>query len=107
MTVARALILATAFLLGWARPARAADLVAASGYLISAEINGHPVRLRVDLAASGYVLLNPAVAQRAGLNGSIVRSRALVGPIVLRGGSNAVRINVAGTELRERVAWFD
>jgi hypothetical protein len=90
-------------------PARAADLVldSSSGYTLPVEINGHRLRLRVDLSASGYILLNPGTASRIGLNGSMVRSEAWVGPHRLRGGSNATRINVAGAELRERVAWFD
>ena len=109
MTVVRALIVATAMLLGWTHPAQAADLTldAASGYIVSVQINGHALRLQVDLSASGYVLLNPEAAQRASLNGSMVRSRASVGPVILHGGSNAVRLVIAGTELRERVAWFD
>jgi hypothetical protein len=90
-------------------PARAADLTLekASAYLIPVEINRQQLRLRVDLAASGYIILNPAAARRVGLGGSFVRSQTFVGPHRLVGGSNGTRINVAGTQLRERVAFFD
>ena len=111
MPITRGLALAFATLLALLLPAaaRAADLTldSSSGYTIPVQINGHALRLRVDLSASGYVLLNPDAAARAGLGGSMVRSRTLVGPHVLRGSSNAVRLTIAGTELRERVAWFD
>ena len=88
---------------------RAAELTldGSTRYTIPAEINGQPLRLRVDIAASGYIVLNPDAARRAGLEGSMVRARTLVGPYRLTGGSNAVRIDLAGIQLRERIGWFD
>jgi hypothetical protein len=57
-----------------ASPAQAADLVLdrASGFVVTAEVDGRTLRLRVDPGANGVIVLNPAAAERAGLRESPV-----------------------------------
>ncbi|HEX9932500.1 MAG TPA: aspartyl protease family protein [Allosphingosinicella sp.] len=57
-----------------ASPAEAADLVLdrSSGFVVTAEVNGQTLRLRVDPGANGVIVLNPAAAERAGLRESPV-----------------------------------
>jgi hypothetical protein len=92
-----------------APPAAAADLRldAAAGFAIDATINGAPVRLRVDPAGSEHVILNPAAARRLGLGGSLIGSRAQIGPVRLSGSSNAVRLGIGGQAERHRLLWMD
>ena len=90
-------------------PARAADLVLdpASNYLIDATINGQPVRLRVDPAASGYIILNPATVARIGLRRSMTRSMTRIGPVRLTGGSREADVVLGGVQSERRLIWFD
>ena len=55
-------------------PAQAADLVLdrATGFVVTAEVNGQTLRLRVDPGANGVIVLNPEAAERAGLRESPV-----------------------------------
>src|SRR5690349_13453631 len=89
--------------------ARAADLILdlASNYLIAATINGQPVRLRIDPAASGYIILNPATVARIGLRRSMTRSMTRIGPVRLTGGSKVADVVLGGVQGERRLVWFD
>lgn len=82
-------------------------LDAASDHIIAVEVNGHPLRLKVDPGSSGYLILNPAAARAAGLKGSLIGSQTSIGPVVLDGKSNRVRLTVDGSTTRQRVVWVD
>jgi hypothetical protein len=90
-------------------PAVAADLTlhAGGGFLIDAQVNGRPVRLRVDTAAAGYIILNPAAAQRVGLRRSMTAAQTFVGPVRLRGSTKAADVTIAGTRSERRLLWWD
>jgi hypothetical protein len=92
-----------------AAPAAAADLTLdeAGGFLIDAQVNGRPVRLQVSTAAPGYIILNPAAAQRVGLRASMTRAQTFVGPVRLRGSSKAAGVTVGGTKTERRILWWD
>lgn len=104
----RAPALAFAGLLA-ATPAAAQDLTlsAADRYILPVEVNGQPLRLRVDPAAPGYVLLNPATVARLGLRGSMIGSVTHVGPVTLKGGSNSVTMRVGAVATKPRAVWID
>lgn len=94
--------------LAMAGPARAADLeLPAGAHVIEARINGHPVRLRVDAEAPGYILLNPAAIARVGLRPSMTRARFLVGPIRLTGRTKSTRVTIGTRTDERRVIWID
>ncbi len=86
------------FALLWAAPASAADLIldVASGYLVDAQINGVPVRLRVDPETSGYIILNAHAAQRIGLRRSMLGATTVIGPVRLRGSPRLRALRSAG-----------
>ena len=109
MTARFSLILLAALLALLPSKAAAADLVvdAASTYLVDASINGHPVRLRVDPAASGYIVLNPAAVARIGLRRSMTRSATQIGPVRLTGGSKVADVVVGGVSEERRIVWID
>lgn len=92
-----------------AAPALAADLTvdAASNYLIDATINGQPVRLRVDPATSGYVILNAVTVQRLGLRRSLLGSQTRIGPVRLTGGSKVAEVSIGGVTGDRRVVWLN
>ena len=89
--------------------AAAADLIvdSATSFLIDATINGHPVRLRVDPEASGYVILNPEAVARIGLRRSMLGSRTRIGPVLLSGSSKVAEISIDGVTGDRRVVWID
>ncbi|HYJ52665.1 MAG TPA: hypothetical protein VEW04_05790 [Allosphingosinicella sp.] len=102
-------------------PAAAADLVLDrdSGFTVPVEINGATLRLRVDPAASGLVILNPDAVGRAkltpelmsgrpGIPGQYIRpSYARIGPVGLTGRTRTVNARTAGQPLRIQTIWFD
>ena len=90
-------------------PAIAADLrlAAADRYILPVEVNGRILRLRVDPAAPGYVLLNPEAVARLGLRGSMIGSVTHVGPVTLKGGSSAVKMRVGAAASKPRAIWID
>lgn len=91
-----------------AAPSHAADLIvdAASNYLIDATINGQPVRLRVDPATSGYIILNAATVQRLGLRRSLLGSQTRIGPVRLTGGSKVAEVSIGGVTGDRRLVWL-
>lgn len=82
-------------------------LDAASGFILPAEINGQPVRLRVDLETSAYVILNPDAASRIGLEPSLLRAETRIGPVTLTGNSKAAEFRIGGADFRKRIVWVD
>jgi hypothetical protein len=104
---APALLIAGLFLA--AAPAAAADLTlrAAESFILPVEVNGQMLRLRIDPAAPGYVLLNPDSVGRLGLRGSMIGSVTHIGPVTLKGGSNSVKMRVGGVATRPRAIWID
>lgn len=92
-----------------ASPAAAGDLRldAAAGFVLPVEVNGRTLRLRVDPAAPGYVLLNPAAVGRLGLRGSMIGSVTHIGPVTLKGGSNSVKMRIGAVATRSRAVWID
>ncbi len=102
-------------------PAAASDLVldASSGFTVPVEINGVTLRLRVDPAASGLVVLNPGAAARARLNPEIKppnsflpgayprQSFARIGPVNLTGLTSRTAVTIAGRPAELRMIWFD
>jgi hypothetical protein len=90
-------------------PASAPDLTvdAQSGFLIDATINGQPVRLRVDPATSGYIILNAETVRRLGLRRSLLRSQTRIGPVRLTGGSKVAEVSIGGVTDDRRVVWLE
>jgi len=120
--VGRALVgIIFVLLTAMAGPAAASDLVldAESGFTVPVEINGVTLRLRVDPAASGLVILNPGAAARARLSpeikppntflpGSFRRhSYARIGPVSLTGLTSRAPALIAGRPAELRMIWFD
>lgn len=89
-----------------ATPAGALTLAPESGYLVAAQINGHPVRLRVDPGYSGIVL-NPDVAARIGLEPSIWENDVLVGPVRMQGETGVAPVTIGTATDTRRITWFD
>jgi hypothetical protein len=101
--------------------ASAADLLLdrASGFTIPVEIGGATLRLRVDPAAAGLVILNPDAVARAkltpemmsgrpGIPGQFVRpSYARIGPVGLTGRTRGTTARTDGQAFPIRAIWFD
>jgi len=118
LTFGFALALAALLLPG---AASAADLLLGpeSGFTIPVELGGATLRLRVDPAASGLVILNPDAVARARLTPEMMRGRpgipgqyirpsyARIGPVALAGRTRAVTARLAGQALRIQAIWFD
>jgi hypothetical protein len=116
-TKAAALALAASL----AAPASADDLLLdrETGFTVPVEMNGVTLRLRVDPAASGLVILNPDAVARARLTPELMRGRpgipgqfirpsyARIGPIGLTGRTRTVNARTAGLPLRVQAIWFD
>lgn len=77
-----------------------------SGYIVQAQINGHPVRLRVDPGYSGIVL-NPGVAARIGLERSIWENDVMVGPVRMQGETGVAPVVIGTATDTRRIIWFD
>ena len=102
-------------------PAAAADLLLEreSGFTIPVEVNGITLRLRVDPAASGLVILNPEAALRARLRPELMSARpgipgqyirpafARIGPVSLSGRTRSVTASTGGQAFPMRAIWFD
>lgn len=93
-------------------------LDAAGGYIVPVSVNGATLRLRVDPAASGIVVLNPEAAKRARLNpdelqiplyekGRMFRHAfARVGSVEIKGSAATRPIVIAGYTSTVRFGWF-
>jgi hypothetical protein len=87
-------------------PQGALTLAPDSGYIVAAQINGHPVRLRVDPGYSGIVL-NPDVAARIGLERSIWENDVMVGPVRMQGETGVAPVTIGTATDTRRITWFD
>ena len=110
-----------ALLAALSTPAAASDLVldAGDGFIISVRVNGATLRLRVDPAASGLVIINPDAARRARLRPEIGppvpfipgayprKSFARIGPVSLTGRTATAAATISGQPLAMRLIWFD
>lgn len=85
--------------------ALALDLPADAPF-VSATLNGAPVRLRVDFAAPGLVMLSPVAARRLKLSAT-AGSTMVIGPIVLPGQSGAGILALADRRQPVRLLWND
>jgi len=102
------------------RAASAADLLLDrdGGFVVPVEINGATLRLRVDPAASGLVILNPDAVGRAkltpemmngrpGIPGQFIRpSFARIGPVGLTGRTRAATARTGGQAFPIQAIWF-
>jgi hypothetical protein len=90
-------------------PASAQDLNldAASGYLVDAQINGVPVRLRVDPETSGFIILNGEAARRIKLRRSMIGAQTVIGPIRVNGSTKVARVSIGGVTGRRRLVFTD
>lgn len=90
-----------------AAPACAAELTvrASERFTMAVTVNGHPLRLRVDPEAPGFVVLNPDVARRIGLRPSLLDVEAIIGPVRLDGSTKVALIEHEGMRFRRRIAW--
>jgi len=82
------------------------ELSAEGDFIILAELEGRPVRLRVD-PASGGILLNLRTARALGISDSGVPLHALVGPVRIEGRARRGRLAIGGWRGRRPVRWFD
>lgn len=100
------LLAASPFLIA-AAPARAADLVidAGTGPYVEANINGVPLRLRVDFDHGRSLTLNPEAAARAGLGDGRGRWIQIIGPVRLPGRFAEIPVTLAGQPTQAKVNW--
>lgn len=87
-------------------PRGALTLAPETGFIVAAQINGHPVRLRVDPGYEGIVL-NRDVAQRIGLQRSIWENDVLVGPVRMEGETGVAPVTIDTATDTRRIIWFD
>lgn len=100
--VAMAALLAAA---GGAAKPRAAELIVAPDGMRPSSVAGVPARLRVDPAAPGMPVLNPALAARAGLKAGPFAASYAVGPVVITGSTAVARIDLGAGPVKRRVTW--
>jgi hypothetical protein len=79
----------------------------ATGNMVSGTINGHPVKLRVDLDAPDWIMLNPEVATRVGLNGSMLKGSFRMHGEKIKIDSSVTRVQIRPYNKRRRVFWAD
>lgn len=77
-----------------------------NAFIVQAQINGHPVRLRVESGYSGIVL-NPDVAARIGLVRSVWENDIMVGPVRMQGETGVAPVTIAAATDTRRIVWFD
>lgn len=90
-----------------AQPSPGAQTISVSaetGFIVNVQVNGHPLRLRVDPALG--LMLNPEVAERIGLRRSMIRPQVRVGPVRLDGSSKVARLKIGDWQKRRRFYWF-
>jgi hypothetical protein len=80
---------------------------AASGALVDVTINGRPLKLRLDLEAADWIMLNAASAARAGLDGSMFKLDYKVGTVKVKINSSLTRVRVGPYNKKRRIFWAD
>lgn len=90
------------------RPPAAAELVVPADFIITAMVNGHALRLRVDADTGGSRILNASTAQALSLRGSGIQGLVRVGTTELIARSRSVATTVADEPTaRIRWHWFE
>lgn len=74
---------------------------------IAATVNGHPLTLIVDPAASGDLVINPDAARRAKLSPSTMPITGYIGPVKVRGSWKKANLKVAGQRTPAIVTWYE
>lgn len=87
-------------------PETSLTVTAEEGFTVPVIVNGRGMRLRVD-PGSSRIVLNPAAAARAGLNGSLFGARAQIGPIRVNGETSLTRIQIGDWRVSRRIIFFD
>ena len=77
----------------------------ANDELVDATVNGHAVRLRVEIGHTGLVL-NPDTAARLGLL-STVSGKAMVGPVEVKAYSAVADVTSGPGTSRQRIYWYE
>lgn len=92
-----------------ARPAPDLERIvdAASGHIVTAIINGRPMKLRVELDANYWITLNAASAARAGLDGSWIKGTVPVSSVPVKFNSSATRLKIGAWNEKHRITWID
>ncbi|NML07282.1 hypothetical protein [Sphingomonas sp. G-3-2-10] len=86
----------------------AAPLTVSGDRIYDAVIDGVPARLRIDPGAPSMPVINPGLAARIGLNGSLIGTRVAIGPIRLSGKSSISTLDLAGSgPFKRRATWFE
>lgn len=85
--------------------AKQGELVIAPDGMRPSSIAGVPARLRVDPAAPGMPVLNPALAARAGLKPGPFAASYAVGPVTIAGRTAVARIDLGAGPVKRRVTW--
>ena len=108
MTIAGTLLLAisAAAPAGIARPSVFSVADARTATILAA-INGHPVRLLVDPAASGDLVINPDAAKRAKLSPSNMPITGYIGPVQVRGSWKKANLKVGSSRTPAVVTWYE
>ena len=91
----------------------------AEGFVVPVSINGETLRLRVDPAASGLVVLNPDAAKRVRIEPDRLRTPpgfpgvryrkawARIGPVQLEGHAGRAAATIGGATVRLNAIWFE
>ena len=89
------------------KPGGSITLSPGDGLIIPAQINGHPMRLRVDIGYGG-IILNPEAALRAGLPESMFSAAANIGRVRVQGKTSVVPVAMGGSQDEDRrIAWYE
>jgi len=80
---------------------------ASTGHMVTTAINGRPMKLRVDLDTSDWIMLNAASAARAGLDGSMLKFTTRLYGVKVKIDSSLTRVKVGALNKGRRVFWFD
>lgn len=75
-------------------------------HIVPATVHGIPARLRVDPGAPSLPVFNPEFATRAGFKAGWIGMGTRIGPILVKGSSAVVRIDLGQGEFKRRVTWF-
>ncbi len=82
-------------------------LVVTGDGVLAATLNGAPLRMMIDPAATAMPLVTAAAARRAGLKPSFFDFAYRVGPQRITGNSAVARIDVGSGPDKRRVGWSD
>jgi len=93
----------TALLIGAAPAPR--DYVVPPDGVVTARLNGVPLRLRIDPGATAMPLVTDAIAAQAGVKSGMFGTLYGVGPVRIPGKTGLAKLDLAGTVLKRRVSY--